>query len=37
MVAIRDGKNPNLAPIWLTRDDWDAFIQLSMEIEFDRF
>jgi len=37
MVAVRDSKNPNLPPIWLTRAEWYDFKQLSEEIELDRF
>ena len=35
--AVRDSKNPNLPPIWLTRAEWYDFKQLSEEIELDRF
>jgi hypothetical protein len=35
MVEVRDGKNPNLESLRLTRPQWDAFIRGIKESQFD--
>jgi len=35
MVEVRDGKNPNLDSLQLTRPQWNAFIRGIKESQFD--
>jgi len=37
MVAVRDGKNPKLDAIRLTRAQWNDFVRGVQAHEFDRF